>query len=99
MTRCSAIFGCHSPSLSQREKQELLHQASKLHVDWATASSILVSLSGGYAELLGDKRTVRLTNSELDVRLALALNDRGFVGKIKPEKDYITVYNKRVGRL
>ncbi|NMZ49474.1 hypothetical protein [Pseudomonas poae] len=86
-------------SLSQREKQELLHQALKLRVDWATTSSMLASLSGGYAELLGDKRTVRLPNSELDARLCQALNERGFVGKIKPEKDYMTVYTKRVGRL
>ena len=85
--------------LSQRERQELLHQALKLHVDWAITSSILASLTGGYAELLGDKRTVRLPNSELDFRLCQALNDRGFVGKIKPEKDYITAYTKRVGRL
>ena len=76
-----------------------MHQALKLHVDWATTSSMLGSLSGGYAELLGDKRTVRLPNSELDARLCQALNDRGFVGKIKPEKDYIPVYTKRVGRL
>ncbi|MBP1120968.1 MULTISPECIES: hypothetical protein [Pseudomonas] len=86
-------------NLPQREKQELLHQALKLHIDWATTSSILVSLSGGYAELLGDKRTVRLPNLELDVRLSQALNERGFVGKIKPEKDHIMVYTKRVGRL
>lgn len=98
---CRSIIASRAcdASLSQREKQELLHQALKLHVDWATTSSILASLSGGYAELLGDKRNVRLPNSELDVRLCEALNDRGFVGKIKPEKDYITVYNKRVGRL
>ncbi|MBA2930433.1 hypothetical protein G9Q86_17835 [Pseudomonas sp. CCUG 57209] len=98
---CRSIIASRAcdASLSQREKQELLHQALKLHVDWATTSAILASLSGGYAELLGDKRTVRLPNSELDVRLCQALNDRGFVGKIKLEKDYITVYTKRVGRL
>jgi hypothetical protein len=63
------------------------------------ASSILVSLSGGYAELMGNKRNVRLPNSELDVRLCEALNDRGYISKIKLEKDFITVYTKRVGRL
>ncbi|MGN9435044.1 MULTISPECIES: hypothetical protein [Pseudomonas] len=98
---CRSIIASRAcdASISQREKQELLLQALKLHVDWATTSSILVSLSGGYAELLGNKRTVRLPNFELDVRLSQALNDRGFVGKIKPEKDYITVYTKRAGRL
>ncbi|WP_122846135.1 hypothetical protein [Pseudomonas viridiflava] len=98
---CRSIIASRAcdASLSQREKQELLHQALKLHVDWATTSSILASLSGGYAELLGDKRTVRLPNSELDARLCQTLNDCGFVGKIKPEKDYITVYTKRAGRL
>ncbi|MCD5986452.1 hypothetical protein KDX30_00920 [Pseudomonas sp. CDFA 553] len=97
---CRSIIASRAcdASLPQRERQELLHQALKLHVDWATTSSILASLSGGYAELLGNKRNVRLPNSELDVRLCQALNDRGFVGKIKPEKDYITVYTKRVGK-
>lgn len=98
---CRSIIASRAcdASLSQREMQELLHQALKLHVDWATTSAILASLSGGYAELSGDKRTVRLPNSELDVRLCQALNNRGFVGKIKLEKDYMTVYTKRVGRL
>lgn len=59
---------------------------------------ILVSFVGGYADLLGDKRTVRLPSTEHDLRLTRALHDRGFVGKIKEDKNGITVYIKRVGR-
>ncbi|WP_285425784.1 hypothetical protein [Pseudomonas sp. efr-133-TYG-103a] len=96
--RSMIVARARDAAISQRERQELLHQALKLHIDWATTSLILVSLAGGFAELLGDKRTVRLPNTEQDLRLANALHDRGFVGKIKEDKNGITVYTKRVGR-
>jgi hypothetical protein len=86
-------------SVPWQERLELLHQALKLQVDWAATSVILALLTGGYADLLADKRSVRLPTSQQNARLAQALQDRGFVGKIKPEKDYITMYTKRAGRL
>lgn len=40
---------------------------------------------------------VRLPNSEQAVQPALAIIDRDFAGKVKPEKDYIKMYTERVG--
>jgi hypothetical protein len=80
------------------DRLELLDQALKLNCDWPATASILGLLGSGYEDLLTLTRSVRIPPTQRDGRVAQSLHHRGFVGKVKPGRDYIEVYNKRLGR-
>jgi hypothetical protein len=82
---------------SEQERKELLLQALKLNLDWATTSPILVALAGGYGDLATKKRSVRLPKSSLDADIANALRLRGFVGKINNGNNYIEAFSRPSG--
>lgn len=82
---------------SEQERKELLLQALKLNLDWATTSPILVALAGGYGDLATRKRSVRLPKSSLDADIANALRLRGFVGKINNGNNYIEAFSRPSG--
>lgn len=86
-------------STTKEDRKELLVQALRLDCDWVTAVPILILMADGYEDLAAKKRSAHLPLSDLDERVAQALQFGGFVGKVKPGKVSMEAFSRTSGMI